>query len=253
MQNKVKTSEEIINIRRSGDILEQVIQFVIHCAKPGMSTKDLADLSFSKLNEYQHAKPVFLNYYGFPHVMCISVNEQVIHGIPKSNKILNNGDVVSVDFGVNYKGMITDAARTFVVGNTNSSKRLLLEKTEQSLLSGISVVKNTVRVGTISSAIQKVLDDAKLGIVREYVGHGVGHKLHEDPNIPNYGVNNTGIELLSGMTIAIEPMAMLGNEKVYVEDDGWTVSTSDGSLSAHFEDTVLVTDDGFEILTRSIE
>ena len=253
MHNKIKTPKEISNIRQSGSILEQVIQFVVQHTKPGMSTKDLADLSLSKLNEHQHAKPVFLNYHGFPHVMCVSVNDQVIHGIPKSNKILHDGDVVSVDFGVNYKGMITDAARTFVVGNTNSSKRLLLEKTEQALLSGISVVKNTVQVGTISSAIQKVLDDAKLGIVREYVGHGVGHKLHENPNIPNYGVKNTGPELLSGMTIAIEPMAMLGNEKVYVENDGWTVSTSDGSLSAHFEDTVLVTDDGFEILTRSTE
>ena len=253
MHNKIKTPKEISNIRRSGSILEHVIQFVVQYTKPGMSTKDLADLSLSKLNEHQHAKPVFLNYHGFPHVMCVSVNDQVIHGIPKPNKILHDGDVVSVDFGVNYKGMITDAARTFVVGNTNSSKRLLLEKNEQALLSGISVVKNTVRVGTISSAIQNVLDDAKLGIVREYVGHGVGHKLHENPNIPNYGIKNTGPELLSGMTIAIEPMAMLGNEKVYVENDGWTVSTSDGSLSAHFEDTVLVTDDGFEILTRSTE
>lgn len=251
MQTRIKTRKEIANIRSSGKILEEVINFVIQSCRPGISTKDLADVATHKLTEYKDVKPAFLNYYGFPNVLCVSVNSQVIHGIPKSDFIINDGDIVSVDFGINYKGMITDAARSFVVGNTNDSKSHLLNKTEQSLMAGIKVVKNTIPIGTISAEIEKVLNNAKLGIVREYVGHGVGHILHEEPNIPNYGKAGTGFVLESGMTVAIEPMAVLGNEAVFVEDDDWTVSTKDGSLSAHFEDTVLVTDDGYEILTRS--
>lgn len=253
MQTKIKSSKEIERMRRSGRILEEVLNFIIQSTKPGMSTKDLADLAAVNLAEYKDAKPVFLNYYGFPHVLCVSVNDQVIHGIPKSRKIIQDGDVVSIDFGVNYKGMITDAARTFVVGKTNSSKKLLVQKTEQALLEGISVVKNSTQIGTISAHIEKVLSNAKLGIVREYVGHGVGHELHEGPDIPNYGRLETGPMLSVGMTIAIEPMAVLGGEAVYIEDDGWTVTTKDGSLAAHFEDTVLVTDGGYEILTRQTE
>lgn len=250
MHTKVKTGIEINNIRRSGRILKEINEFVMQNTKVGMSTKDIADIAAKMLSKYKNAKPVFLNYYGFPHVMCVSVNEQVIHGIPKSDKIIQNGDVVSIDFGVNYNGMITDAARTYVVGKTNSTKKLLVEKTEQALNAGIGVVKNTTRVGTISSTIEDVLSKSKLGIVREYVGHGVGHELHEAPDIPNYGKKNTGFELLTGMTIAIEPMAILGSHDVFVEDDGWTVSSTNKSLAAHFEDTILVLEDGCEILTR---
>lgn len=253
MQTKIKTSAEIKSIRRSGRILEEVINYVIQSTRIGLSTKDLADIANKKLSEYKYAKPAFLNYHGFPHVLCVSIGSEVIHGIPKADKIIKDGDVISVDFGVNYKGMITDAARTFVVGNTNSSKNLLIQKTEQSLLSGISVVKNATQIGTISSTIEQVLQKSKLGIIRDYVGHGVGHELHEEPNIPNYGSAGKGFILQTGMTIAIEPMATLGSEAVFVEDDNWTVVTRDGSLAAHFEDTVLVTKDGYEILTRSTE
>lgn len=246
----IKTQEEIDNMRVSGGILENVLKVVIESTKAGMSTKDLADIAAQQLGKHD-AKPVFLNYYGFPHVLCVSVNDEVIHGIPRAKHIVNEGDLVSIDFGVNYKGMITDAARTYVVGNTNSANKLLMEKTEQALLEGISVVKNNTHLGDVGAKIESVLRSAKLGIVRDYVGHGVGHELHEEPNIPNYGQPGTGSRLQTGMTIAIEPMATLGEERVTVDNDGWTVRTADGSYSAHFEDTVLVTDNSFEILTRS--
>lgn len=246
----IKTQVEIDNMRISGRILENVLKLVKASTKAGMSTKDLADIAASELLN-QDAKPVFLNYYGFPHVLCVSVNDEVIHGIPRANHVLTDGDIVSIDFGVNYKGMITDAARTFVVGNTNSANKLLIEKTEQALLAGIAVVKNNTAIGDIGAEVEAVLRSAKLGIVRDYVGHGVGHELHEKPDIPNYGHKGTGPKLQSGMTIAIEPMATLGTDRVSVDNDGWTVRSADGSMAAHFEDTVLVTDTGFEILTRS--
>lgn len=250
MQNRVKTPQEIKDIRASGKILEQVLILVQSSTKPGMSTKDLADIAAAELTRLG-GKPVFLGYYGFPHVLCVSVNDEVIHGIPRAEHTINEGDIVSIDFGVNFNGMITDAARTFVVGNTNSADKLLIQKTEQALLAGISVVKNNTKIGDISHEIEQVLKASGFGIVREYVGHGVGHELHEGPDIPNYGHKGTGPLLKSGMTLAIEPMATLGGGDVFVEADGWTVRARDGSRAAHFEDTILVTDDGYEILTRS--
>jgi methionyl aminopeptidase len=252
MQTKIKTSIEIKNMRVSGNILEQVLILVQRSTKVGMSTQDLADIAAGELKRLG-GKPVFLGYYDFPDVICISVNDEVIHGIPRASHILRDGDIVSIDFGVNYEGMITDAARTFVVGNTNSADKLLIRKTEEALLAGIDVVKSKTRVGDIASAVEAVLKNANLGIVKDYVGHGVGHHLHEEPNIPNYGRAGSGPILEAGMTIAIEPMATLGAGGVYVEADGWTVRTNDGSRAAHFEDTVLITDSGYEILTRSVE
>lgn len=249
MQTKVKTRLEIQNMRKSGQILAETLQVIMDLTKPGMSTYDLAEIAAGKLKELG-GKPVFLGYYGFPHVLCVSVNDEVIHGIPRKDHIISQGDLVSIDFGVNYEGMITDAARTFVVGSTNRSGEHLIRKTEEALLAGVGVVKNNTLVGDISAAIERVLTGAKLGIVRDYVGHGVGHELHEEPNIPNYGQPGTGMILRQGMTIAIEPMATLGGESVIVDSDGWTVRTQDGSRAAHFEDTVLVTASGAEILTR---
>lgn len=252
MQTKVKSQAEIKKMRKSGKMLESVLLHVISNTKPGVSTKDLATLAKKKLLK-EGGKPAFLGLYGFPDVMCISVNDEVIHGIPKINKIVNDGDIVSIDFGVNFEGMITDAARTYVVGNTKAADKLLIQKTEEALLKGISVIKNTTSISNISHAIESTLSKANLGIVKEYVGHGVGHHLHEDPNIPNFVTGSGSPSVQPGMTIAIEPMAMLGQSEVYVADDGWTVLTSDGSRAAHFEDTVLVTNDGYEILTRSNE
>ncbi len=252
MYTKVKTQLEITNMRISGQILESVLKIVQSQTRVGMSTKDLANIANHEMKRLG-GKPVFMGYYGFPDVMCVSVNDEVIHGIPRSTFLLNEGDLVSIDFGVNYNGMITDAARTYVVGNTKSSDKLLIQKTEQSLMAGIDVVKSGTKIGDVSAAIEQVLSKSGLGIVREYVGHGVGHELHEEPNIPNYGHAGTGPVLEAGMTIAIEPMATMGSPKVYVARDDWTVITRDGSRAAHFEDTILVTETGAEILTRSIE
>ena len=214
-----------------------------------MSTLELNNIAASELKRLG-GEPAFLGYQGFPGVLCVSINDEVVHGIPKVDKIIKNGDIVSLDFGVIYKNMITDAAISIIVGNPVSEKDLMLVKvTEKSLLEGVNQLKAGVRVGDISEAIQAKLDKNKLGIVRDLVGHGVGHELHEDPNIPNYGRKGTGPRLDKNMTIAIEPMATLGRHDVYVGDDGWTVITKDHSRSAHFEHTILITETGAEILT----
>jgi methionyl aminopeptidase len=216
----------------------------------GMSTKDLAEIAKKELRSLG-GKPAFLGYYGFPDVICTSVNDEVVHGIPRSDKIINDGDVLSLDFGVTYKGMITDAAITTIVGGTANAKvKKLVSITEESLMAGINTLHDGVHVGDIGNAIESVLKQGKYGIVRDLVGHGVGHELHEDPNIPNYGRSGTGPVLTAGMTIAIEPMVTLGSYRVFMDKDGWTIHTSDGSLSAHFEHTVLITKDGAEILTK---
>ena len=216
---------------------------------PGISTKDLAVIAERELKAYGVGAP-FLGYQGFPDVICISLNDEVVHGIPKTNRIIKNGDLVSLDFGVTYNGMITDSALTVIAGKAKDQKAIDLVKfTEVSLAEGIAAVKDNVRTGDIAASIEKVLKKHDYGIVRDLVGHGVGHELHEDPNIPNYGRENTGPWLKAGMTIAIEPMATLGSESVVLDSDGWTVQTRDRSLSAHFEHTVLITKDGAEVLT----
>lgn len=245
---KVKTASEIANIRTSGQMLATVLAKVGNSLQENMTTKDIATIAAKEVKALG-GKPTFLGMYGFPDVICISVNDEVVHGIPTNYK-LKNGDIVSYDFGVTYNGMITDAARSSIVGKPSKRTANLLSATLQSLDAGISVLKDGVKVGDISAAIQQVLDDHGLGIVRELVGHGVGHELHEEPNIPNYGRAGTGPTLKAGMTIAIEPMTTLGSHQVYTSADNWTIMTRDGSLSAHFEDTVLITEAGSEVLTR---
>ncbi len=249
MYNKVKTPEEIENIRESGRILATVLEEVEKALKPGVSGNDIDQLA-RKILKQNSASPAFLGYQGFPASICISVNDAVVHGIP-NDRPFEAGDVVGFDFGVNYKGMITDAARTFIVGDQASSKvGRLVERTKDSLNFGIDQVKNGAKVGDISSVIENYVSQFGYGNVRDLVGHGVGHSVHEEPEIPNQGVAGTGATLVSGMTIAIEPMITLGGWQVVVDPDGWTIRTRDGSLAAHFEDTILVTDDGAEILTR---
>jgi methionyl aminopeptidase len=247
----VKNKIEIENMRESGKILAYVLKSLSEKTSERMSTKDIAEIAKSLLKP-TGGLPTFLGYNGFPDVICISLNDEIVHGIPKRNKIIKNGDIISLDFGVTYNGMITDSAISFIVGNPRHQTELeLVNNTKKSLLKGISVLKDGVKVGDIGNAVQNVLDNYGYGIVRDLVGHGVGHELHEDPNIPNYGQKNTGPMLKSGMTIAIEPMATLGSDKIVEDDDGWTIRTADGSMSAHFEHTVLITDEGYEILTQN--
>lgn len=248
----VKKPHEIDDMRISGKMLAQILATLCDIAVPGLTPKELALSARDELRKLG-GSPTFLGYHGFPDVICISVNEQVQHAIPGARP-LQGGDVVNFDFGVTYNGMITDAGTTIVVGAKPTPEQIrLLKGTELALQTALLTVRAGVRVGDISNAIEKVLKAHSLGIVRELVGHGVGYRLHEDPEIPNYGKAGTGPLLKSGMTIAIEPIATLGSPDIYEEKDGWTLSSWDGSQSAQFEHTLLVTDDGCEILTTTHE
>jgi methionyl aminopeptidase len=251
MQTKVKTSAEVKAMRESGRMLATVLELLVSRVVPGMSTKELAEIAAAEL-KVLGGQPAFLNYQGFPDVLCVSLNNEVVHGIPRAQRIIDDGDIVSLDFGVNYNGMITDGARSTIAGRPKQRRHQeLVERTKQSLVAGIAVVHDGVRTGDIGAAVQAVLNRYHYGIVRDLVGHGVGHFLHEDPNVPNYGRSNTGPWLSKGMTIAIEPMATLGSERVFVAPDGWTILTADNSWAAHFEHTVLITEEGAEVLTTT--
>jgi len=249
MMTRVKTTQEIQTMRESGRMLATVLQLLKSQLTVGMSTKDMAQIAATELNRLG-GQPTFLGYQGFPDVICISINEEVVHGIPRASKVIRPGDIVSLDFGVTYRGMITDAAISCIAGKGQTEDQALVEVTKTSLEAGIQTVRDKVWTGDIGAAIASVLVKHNYGIVRDLVGHGVGHHLHEDPNIPNYGRKGTGTCLRSGMTIAIEPMATRGDYEVYTADDEWTVITADKSRSAHFEHTVLVTNSGVEVLTE---
>lgn len=247
---RVKTAKEIAAMRESGRMLAAVLEFLRPKVVPGVTTKELARLAAAEL-EKLGGQPAFLGYQGFPDVICISVNDEVVHGIP-GKRLIAEGDIVGLDFGVIYKGMITDAAISVIAGRPKRRGDIeLVQDTEKALQAGIQAVHDQVRTGDIGSAIENFLKKKHYGIVRDLVGHGVGHDVHEDPNIPNYGRAGSGPWLSKGMTIAIEPMVTLGTDRVYIADDGWTVKTADGSRSAHFEHTVLITKDGAEILTTT--
>jgi methionyl aminopeptidase len=248
---RVKTQSEIAAIRESGAMLASILKLLESRVEAGITTQELATMASRELRALGGEAP-FLGYGGptpFPDVICISVNDQVVHGIP-GRRIIEAGDIVSLDFGVKYHGMITDSALSVIAGQPKDPRHVeLVKTTEQSMLAGINTVRDGIRTGDIGAAIEIVLNRKRYGIVRDLVGHGVGHHIHEDPNIPNYGRPGSGSELHAGMTIAIEPMATLGGEAVYIDRDGWTILTRDGSWAAHFEHTVLITDDSAEILT----
>jgi methionyl aminopeptidase len=248
MKPIIKSKDELDSMREGGKMLSHVLNFLIKTTQVGMTTKDIAKTASSEINKLG-GEPAFLNYSGFPDVICISINCEVVHGLP-NKYLIKDGDMVSFDFGVKFKGMVTDAARTMVVGQTTKQKQKIIETTKLALDNGISAVIDGAYIGDISSAVQKTLETKGFGVVRDLVGHGVGKNVHEPPNIPNFGKPKTGQILKAGMTLAIEPMSTMGSFAVYTAPDGWAVITKDGSLSAHFEDTVLVTNNGSEILTR---
>lgn len=247
MSITIKNDSQIDKMRKAGKILKDTLDLLERSIYPGQTTSRLNDLAYNYIIE-QGAKPSFLNYEGFPYTICASLNDQVVHGFC-SEVPLKEGDVISIDCGVIWEGFHADAARTFPVGNISVEDAKLIQATKESFFAGIEGIKAGSKLGHISHRIQVYLEERGYGVVRELVGHGVGEKLHEDPMVPNYGKYNSGIVLQAGMTLAIEPMSTLGKRDVYLEDNDWTVSTADGKISAHYENTVLITDNGVEILT----
>jgi len=249
MRTKVKTASEITAMRESGRMLAAVLRKVAPAVAAGLSTKDLANVAARELKALG-GEPAFLGHEGFPDVICISVNAEIVHGIPKADRMLHEGDILGLDFGVRYRGMITDGAVSVGVGKIKPAAQKLLDVTKQSLDVGVAVVHDGVRVGDIGSAIESYIRaHGNYGIPRDLVGHGVGSYLWEEPNIPNYGRPDTGPYLEAGMTIAVEPMVTLGTDRIALGPDNWTLLTADGSWAAHFEHTLLITEDGSEILT----
>lgn len=243
----IRSKREIDLIRHSCQIVIAALDIVEVLIKPGVETQKI-DREIDRFIASKGARPAFKGYNGFPASCCISVEDEVVHGIP-GRRVLKQGEIVSIDIGVECEGFFGDSARTYAVGEIGSEKRRLLDVTWESLHDGVHQVKAGARLSNISHAIQQKVEKADFSVVRDLVGHGIGRKLHEDPQIPNYGKPNTGPRLKPGMVLAIEPMVNMGTYEVNTLVDDWTVVTSDGLPSAHFEHTVVVTDDGSEILT----
>lgn len=249
MAQFIKTPAEIAAMREGGRILAIVLAMVSREAKSGVTTAQIDAIAHHEVISLG-AKPAFLGYQGFPATLCISINEEIVHGIP-GTRVLEDGDVVKLDLGVAYKNLITDAAVTVVIGDKVApSIQKLLDVTQRALSAGIAAASAGNRVGDIGAAIEGCLDHANLSIIEELCGHGVGYSVHEDPSVPNYGRAGTGMRLQEGMTLAIEPMAALGGKDVTLAADGWTYFTEDRSIAAQFEHTVVVTATGGEILTK---
>lgn len=248
MSVTIKTAREIELMREAGRLLEKVHNELAEFIRPGISTLDI-DRYGEKLIRSLGCTPNFLNYNGYPASICVSVNDEVVHGIPKKNRILQEGDIVSLDAGLIYKGYHSDAARTHAVGEISPEARQLIDVTRQSFFEGIKYAKAGNHLHDISAAIGNYAQQFGYGVVRDLVGHGIGNHLHEDPQIPNFPQKRRGIRLIPGMTLAIEPMINQGRADVAWLDDDWTVVTQDGSLSAHYENTVLITEGEPEILT----
>jgi methionyl aminopeptidase len=243
----LRLPEEIDKMRASNHIVAEILSILKEKVKPGITTADLDRLS-EELARKKGAKPAFKGYKGYPFSLCISVNSEVVHGMP-SNRVLIPGDIVSLDFGVFYKGYYGDAAVTVPVGHISEKATSLIKTTEQGLYHGIKEAIAGNRLGDISATIQDCVETAGFSVVRDFVGHGIGKNLHEEPQIPNFGMRGRGIELKTGMVLAIEPMVNEGTYKVKLLDNGWTVVTQDGKLSAHFEHSVAITENGPDILS----
>jgi len=244
----IKSEKEIELMRESGRILANVLEELEAFVRPGISTLDIDKKCAEIINGY-HCIPSFLNYNGYPASVCTSVNSEVVHGIPTKNRILREGDIISLDCGVIYQGFHSDAARTVAVGEISKEARKLIEITEKSFYEGIKYAKAGHHLHEISEAIQTYVEANGFSVVRDLVGHGIGRELHEEPQIPNFRQKRRGPKLEAGMTLAIEPMVNEGRYDVYWEDDDWTVVAADGSLSAHYENTILITEGEPELFT----
>ncbi len=244
----IKSDEEIELMRTSGKVTGTILHELKDFIRPGLSTLDI-DRFVEKRIRRHGMVPTFLGYNGFPASACVSINDEVVHGIPEKGRILQEGDIVSVDIGSTYKGYVSDAARTYAVGKISDEARRLIEVTEASFFEGIRYARVGHRLSDISHAVQEVAEAAGFGVIRDYVGHGVGHDMHEDPPIPNYGKAGKGPRLVKGMALAIEPMIVQGSYECEKLLNDWTVVTADGKLAAHYENTVVITDGEPELLT----
>ncbi len=247
----IKSEREIELMRHAGHLVSEMHKFIKPYIKEGITTKELDKLCEKFIRDHD-AIPTELGYEGYPASICASVNDTVVHGIPDDYK-LKNGDIITIDVVIGYKGYQGDAAWTYAVGEISDDDRYLMEHTEKALYEGIKQVKPGNRIGDISNAVETYAKAHNLGVVEELCGHGIGAEMHEDPEVPNFGTKNTGPRLKPGMVICIEPMLTFGKRYVYLDDDEWTVHTEDGSPAAHYEHTVLVTEDGYEILTPRLE
>jgi len=245
----IKTAAEIERMRRSGDILRQVHEAVRPLVVAGASTMDLEIAANAKIDAFG-VTAAFKGYHGFPAALCTSLNEQVVHGMPNAKTILKDGDILSIDCGVILDGYYSDCAVTYAIGQPSAATTKLLDVTKASLEAAIQQAQVGGRLGDISAAVQEMCEGAGFGVVREFVGHGIGRTMHEDPQVPNFGTRGKGPRLKAGMVLAIEPMINAGSPEVKVLKDGWTAVTVDGSYSAHFEHTVAITKDGPRVLTR---
>ena len=246
----LKTSDEIIKMRTAGKLASKVLEMIGEYVNVGVSTEELNEICHRYIVDKQEAVPAPLNYHGFPKSICTSVNHQVCHGIPSKNKILKSGDIVNIDVTVIKDGYHGDTSKMFLVGNASILADRLCRVTRECMMMGIEVVKPGVHIGTIGATIQEHAEKNNFSVVREYCGHGIGKNFHEAPQILHYGEKNTGIQLEEGMTFTIEPMINAGKSGTKLLNDGWTVVTQDKSLSAQWEHTILVTNNGFEILTK---
>ena len=244
----LKSPREIESMRKAGYVVARALDAMARAVRPGMTTQDLDDIASEEIRSLG-AKPGFLGYLGFPRTVCASVNEEIVHGIP-GDRVLRDGDIISVDCGAIVEGFHGDSALTVGVGNVSAECEALMDVTREALARGIAAARHGARVGDIGWAVQSFVEGKGYSIVREYVGHGIGRELHEEPQVPNYGEPGTGTLLRKGMVIAIEPMVNVGSWRTKVLDDNWTVVTADGSLSAHFEKTLLITEGDAEVLTQ---
>lgn len=247
----IKTPSEIASMRTASRAVAKTLELLKDLVKPGVSTSELDRFAERHLRELG-AVPAFLGYRGYPATLCVSINEEIVHGIPSEKRIVREGDIVSLDLGSVIDGFYGDAALTVAAGNISGGARKLMEVTELSLARALAEVKPGARIGDISNAVEKCAAEHGMSVVREFTGHGIGRRLHEEPSIPNFGKPGSGPVLKAGMTLAIEPMLCLGRAEIVIKNDGWTAVSTDGSLAAHYEHTVAVTEKGFEILSSVV-